>query len=142
MESVCCLIDLKFSCRAGGNIQLYKGQSFFSVYMLGSNLPLQILHTGDTNHLSGVTGHFSPGTCHQRQQPQPWTLPMLTPPECTAWWCCFGPRPKNAVAIFYHFWRKKLFFVKPMSFHYFPYSIFWKLLILLWLLQIGENNAN
>ena len=33
-----------------------------------------------------VLYHMSPVTCHQSQQPQPHTLPLLTPPLCAVGW--------------------------------------------------------
>ena len=37
-------------------------------------------------HLSPVFYHPTPVTCHQRQQQQPQTLPLLTPPLCRVGW--------------------------------------------------------
>ena len=57
-----------------------------------SGVTYHVSHT--TCHLSCVGCHLSPVTCQYRQQPQPWTLPLLTPPVCKAgccWW--FGLDP-------------------------------------------------
>ena len=37
-------------------------------------------------HMSSVTSQLSTVNCHQRQQPKPQTLPLLTPPLCTVDW--------------------------------------------------------
>ena len=42
--------------------------------------------------------YLSPITCHQRQQPQPQTLPLLTPPLCTVGWFT-KTEPKNKTKI-------------------------------------------
>ena len=58
-----------------------------------------------TCHLSDVRCHLSPVTCHQHHQPEPQTLPLLTP-LCTVSWftkteICFlqnqpiYPKPKD-----------------------------------------------
>ena len=45
-------------------------------------------NNNNKNMVSYVTRQVSPVTCHKslRQQPQPRTLAMLTPPLCTAGW--------------------------------------------------------
>ena len=45
----------------------------------------------DFLYVSRVTCHLSPVTCHYHQQPQPQTLPLLTPPLDTAG----SQRPQN-----------------------------------------------
>ena len=43
-----------------------------------------------------VTCHQSHVMCHKRQELQPWTLPLLTPPLCTEGCCCWSlPRFVN-----------------------------------------------
>ena len=48
-----------------------------------------------TCHVSCVACHISPVTCHWRQQPQPQTLPLLTPPLRTVGWFAKTNKPKQ-----------------------------------------------
>ena len=46
-------------------------------------------------HLSPVIIHLSPVTFHLRQQPQPQTLPLITPPPSTVEWYVKKTKQKN-----------------------------------------------
>ena len=50
--------------------------------VVGVSDPIET-HWNTTTALSAVTIQLWPVTCHYRQQPQPRTLPLLTPPVCT-----------------------------------------------------------
>ena len=92
-----------------------------------------------------VRCRVSPVICHYRQLPQPWTLPLLTPPVCTAGWCCcFSPRPINNVFFlalrFSTISEPNLLNLRTMSFHCFSKrNLFCNSLIWLSTIVNGHN---
>ena len=77
-------------------------------------------------HVSHVACHLSPVECQKRQQPQPRTIPLLTPPVSTAgFWCWSWSRPINNESgrpenqFFLPFLMQYCKFLRPISFNFF-----------------------
>ena len=62
--------------------------------------------------VSHITSCVSPVTCHKRQQPQPLTLPLLTPPLCSVCWLAKTRKSKKNI----HNMKNHLKRQKPKNF--------------------------